>query len=116
MAARRTNSALPKTRRPPATTSEARENQLISKAVDLAEKQLEEGTASAQVISHYLKLGSSREQLEQKRLELENSFLGAKTEALAAQGRIEELMVEAISAFRSYAGDEPQELDDYDEE
>ena len=94
-------------RRPPATTPEGRENQLISKAVDLAEKQLEEGTASAQVISHYLKLGSSRERLEQERLGMEVSLLGAKREAMASAARVEELYGAAINAMRAYAGQEP---------
>jgi hypothetical protein len=74
-----------KKRRPPATTPEARENQLIALAVDLAEKQLSEGTASSQVISHYLKLGSTREQLEKQKLEKENELLKAKTEAIKSQ-------------------------------
>lgn len=95
---------LPKSRRPPATTPEARENQLISKAVDLAEKQLAEGTASAQVITHYLKLGSSREKLEQERLANENELLVAKREAMASAARVEELYSAAIDAMRAYAG------------
>ena len=40
---------------------EARENLLVSLAIDLAEKQLREGSASAQVITHYLKLAGRRE-------------------------------------------------------
>ena len=55
--------------RRPALTPEARENQLISLAVDLAEKQLQEGTASSQVITHYLKLGSTKEKIEKEILE-----------------------------------------------
>lgn len=94
-------------RRPPATTPEGRENQLISKAVDLAEKQLAEGTASAQVITHYLKLGSSREKLEQERLENENALLVAKREAMASAARVEELYGAAIDAMRAYAGHAP---------
>lgn len=96
-----------KSRRPPATTPEARENQLISSAVDLAEKQLQEGTASAQVITHYLKLGSSREKLEQERLANENSLLVAKREAMASAARVEELYGAAIDAMRAYAGHDP---------
>jgi hypothetical protein len=70
MVTRRINEPkIPVTRRRPATTPEARENQLISQAVDLAEKQMLEGSASAQVISHFLKLGSSREKLEQERFD-----------------------------------------------
>lgn len=105
-----------RTRYPPATTPEARENQLISHAVDLAERQLLDGSASAQVISHYLKLGSSREKLEQERLEKENSLLDAKREAIASAQRVEELYTKALDAMRSYAGHEPLEItDDYEE-
>lgn len=104
------------TRRRPATTPEARENQLIAKAVDLAEKQLEKGTASAQVISHYLKLGSSREKLEQERLGLENELLVVKREALESQQRVEAIYKEALDAMRSYAGMEPSDQDNgYDD-
>lgn len=88
----------------PALTPEARENQLISLAVDLAEKQLREGTASSQVISHYLKMGSTKERIERETKELEKELLVAKTEALKSQKRSEELFAEAIKAFRSYSG------------
>lgn len=105
-----TNSS--KTKRPPATTPEGRENQLISKAVDLAEKQLSEGTASAQVITHYLKLGSSREKLEQERLTQEVSLMEAKREAMASAQRVEELYGAAIDAMRAYAGHAPLQQND----
>lgn len=90
--------------RRPALTPEARENQLISLAVDLAEKQLQEGTASSQVISHFLKMGSPKERAEREIKELEKELLVAKTEALKSQKRSEELFAEAIKAFRSYSG------------
>ena len=104
----------PKTKstRPPATTPEGRENQLVSLAVDLAEQQLSEGTASAQVITHYLKLGSTREKLEQERISKENELLRAKVESMASVKRIEELYETALNAMRSYAG---QPLDDFDD-
>ena len=92
-----------------ATTTEGRENQLIALAVDLAEKQLEDGSASAQVISHYLKLGSTREQLEQERLQRENELLKARVEQLASAKRIEELYETALNAMRTYAGQDPNE-------
>lgn len=91
-------------RRRPATTPEARENQLVSMAFDLAEKQLRDGTASSQVVTHYLKLGSSREKLEQERLRGENHLLKAKAEAMESQKRVEELYGKALDAMRSYAG------------
>ena len=91
-------------RRPPATTPEGREQQLVAAAVDLAEAQLLDGTASAQVITHYLKLGSSREKLEQERLRHENELTAAKIESLASQQRVEELYANAMRAFSSYKG------------
>lgn len=91
-------------RRRPATTPEARENQLVSLAVDLAEQQLKDGSASSQVITHYLKLGSSREKLEQERLRRENVLLKTKAEAMESAKRVEELYGQALDAMRSYAG------------
>lgn len=88
----------------PADSPEARENQLIAAAVDLAEKQLIEGTASPSVITHYLRLGSRKEQLEREKLERENEVLRAKAEALESNRRTEELYSEAIEAMRSYSG------------
>ena len=109
-----------KPKRRPATTEEARENQLISAAIDLAEKQLVEGTASAQVITHYLKLGSTREKLEQERLYRENELLGARVDTLASAKKVEELYSAALDAMRSYAGREiatrDEEYDGYDED
>lgn len=91
-------------RRPPATTPEARENQMISLAVDLAEKQLEKGTASSQVITHFLKLGSVREKLEKEMLEQQKELLKAKTEAIHSGKRVEDLYVNALNAMRAYTG------------
>ena len=100
----------PPSRRPPATTPEGRENQLIASAVDLAEQQMRDGTASSQIITHYLKLGSTREQLEQERLAQENKLLQAKIDAMASVKRVEELYETALNAMRSYAGAEPLDL------
>lgn len=88
----------------PALTPEARENQLISLAVDLAEKQLQEGTASSQVITHYLKLGSTKERLEKEKLAEENKLLRARTEALQSAKKQEELFEQAIKAMHRYSG------------
>lgn len=104
-----------KPHRRPASTEEGRENQLVTLAIDLAEKQLSEGTASSQVITHYLKLGSTRERLEQERLARENELLVSKVEMMASGRRVEELYEAALGAMRSYAGlgvDEMEELDD----
>ena len=95
----------------PALTPEARENQLISLAIDLAQKQLQEGTASSQVITHYLKLGSTKERLEKERLEAENKLLHARTAALESSERVEKLYAEAIDAMKRYSGNSD---DDYE--
>jgi hypothetical protein len=103
-------------RRRPATTPEARENQLISQAYDLAEEQIRAGTASAQVISHFLKRGSTREKLEEERLIMENELTEQKIEAIKAQQRIEELYSSALAAMSSYQGTPVEESDvDYDD-
>ena len=100
-------------RRAPAKTVEARENQLISLAVDLAEKQLSEGTASSQVITHYLKLGSTMERLEKEKLKQENELLKAKTESLKSAQRVEELYINALNSMRRYSGGtDTEEIDD----
>lgn len=97
----------PKTRRKPATTPEARESQLVSLAHDLAEEQILAGTASSQVITHFLKLGSTREKLEQERLAAENALTERKIENLAAANRMEELYERAINAMQLYSGSAP---------
>lgn len=93
-------------RKKPATamTPEARENQMISLAIDLAEQQLLDGTASSQVITHYLKLGSSKERLEMEKLKRENKLLIAKAENLESAKRIEELYEDALNAMKIYSG------------
>lgn len=108
MPARRRRSERDQTPRRPATTPEGRENEMVSAAIDLAEDQIRSGTASSQVITHFLKLGSTRERLEQQRLEHENELTRVKIESLESQKRVEELYMEALNAMRSYAGDLPR--------
>lgn len=91
-------------KRRPALTPEARENQMISYAIDLAEKQLIEGTASSQVITHFLKLGSSKERIEKEILEKQKSLIEAKTKAYQSSDEIKVLYTEALKAMRTYSG------------
>jgi uncharacterized protein YcaQ len=97
----------------PALTPEARENQLIDLAINLAEKQLEEGTASSQVITHYLRLGCMRERLEREKLKKENELLEAKTEAIRTSKHTEELYADAIAAMKLYGGHDEEPQQDY---
>lgn len=94
-----------------ASTPEVREQQLVGAAIDLAERQIAAGTASAQVITHYLKLGSSRERLEQERLAMEVELQKAKIDQMASAARVEELYIGALNAMRSYQGQPPLETE-----
>lgn len=89
---------------PPSATPEGRENQLIAAAYDLAEKQIREGTASAMVLAHFLKLGSTRGRIEQQLLIEQTRLASSKAEAIESQKKIEDLYAEAINAFRLYNG------------
>lgn len=117
MAARRVDgSGKPaRPRQPPARTPQDREDQLVALAVDLAERQMLDGSASSQLITHYLKLGSSRERLEQERMRHEIELMEVKREAMESAARVEEMYAEAMRAFSSYAGNEVPELEGSDE-
>ena len=104
MAKVKTSSNSNKNKMRPALTPEARENQMIFLATELAEQQLRDGTASSQVITHFLKLGSSKEKLEHEILKEQKKLITAKTESLESSKRIEELYTNAITAMREYGG------------
>lgn len=95
----------------PALTPEARENQMIALAVDLAEQQLREGTASSQVITHFLKLGSTKERIEKEILEKQKELIDAKTDSYRSQQHGEELYEKAISAILRYSGADQEHED-----
>lgn len=96
----------------PARSPEERENQMISLAVDLAEQQLRDGTASSQVITHYLKLGSTKERIEKEILEEQKKLYAAKTEQLQSAKRLEEVYTKAVRAMQIYKGDLEEGSDD----
>src|SRR5690348_4138652 len=99
-------------RRKPATSPEEREMQLADIAYDLAEEQIRSGTASSQVITHFLKVGSTRERIEQERMRHEVELMQVKKEQLEGQKRVEELYVNALEAMRGYSGLGPGPQDD----
>lgn len=94
---------------PPARSIENRENQLIEKAYDLAEERLDNKTASAQEIVHFLKMGTAKAQLEKKKLEAEMQLLVSKKDAIDSAKRSEEKYDEAMRAFQEYHGDNNDE-------
>jgi hypothetical protein len=114
MATGRGKSTPERPQRPPATTPEGRENQLIAMAMDEAERQIREGKATSQLLTHFLKLGSTREDLEKQRLAQENKLLEAKVEQIASEKRVEDLYAKAIVAMRAYSG-HPVEDDEQDQ-
>lgn len=88
----------------PATNPKDREDEMINLAVDLAEQQLRDGTASTTVLVHYLKLGSTRGMLEQEMLENKTQMIKAQTESIKSSKRMEDLYNNALSAMRLYSG------------
>lgn len=99
----------------PGLTPEAREDQLVALATNLAEKQMIEGTASSQVITHYLKIGSTKERIEREILKKQKDLIEAKTEQIKSEKRVEELYAQALNAMRRYQGQEVSDEEDYDD-
>lgn len=85
-------------------TPKARENQLINLAVDLAERQLRDGSATAQVITHFLKLATTKEQLENDKLRADLDLATAKIKQIESQQEIKEMYGKALAAMKSYQG------------
>lgn len=102
----------------PPITDEAREKRCISEAIDMAEEQILNRTASSQVITHFLKLGTSLAELEKEKLRNENALLAAKTESLKAEAKNAEMFQKAMDAMKSYQGlrDLDADDEDYDDE
>jgi len=103
----------PRRHRRAAMTPEERENQLVGAAIDLAEKQIRMGTASAQVITYYLKQSSPREKAELEKVKQENELLKARVKQLASMERIEEMYSKALDAMKAYSG-QTVDVDDDD--
>lgn len=98
----------------PALTPEGRENQLIALAMDLVEQRLRDGTATSQEVTHFLRLGSPRNRLEEEKLKKEIELLEAKKSDLESREKVEELYSEAMKAFGIYSGQANVNFDDFD--
>lgn len=95
----------PNLKRPAAITPEQRNTQLIAMSYDAAEDMIRSGKATSQVIIHFLKQGTARDELEKTKLELEGQLLRARTDQVAASEDVRELMTEVISAMKEYKGE-----------
>lgn len=109
---RQANSSGRRTKLPPATTPEARELQMVNLAFDVAESQLLEGTASAQVITHLLKLGSSRNQKEMEKLQADLDKARAQIKHMEQSSQGEAKLDAALKAFRRYSGQNEEDSDE----
>lgn len=109
MAARLRSDGPQPRRRPPARNPEDREIQIAAKAIGLVERQIDEGTVSAQVLSHYVKFASREAELQREKLRRENELLKAKVDGMASTQRLESLYEDAIKAMRSYSGEDEED-------
>lgn len=114
--AKRSKSSAPvveRTKLPPVRTAQARENQLINLAIDLVERQLQDGSASSQVITHFLKLATTREKLENEKLRSDLRVAEAKIKQYNSADELKELYAAAMDAMKGYSADSEDEEDDY---
>lgn len=102
-------------KRSSARSVEGKENEMIGLAIDEAERRIRDGTASSQIITHYLKLGTTRERLEKDIMEEKRKLLRAQTESIESSKRIERLYEKAIKAMKTYSPNF-EEDDEFDEE
>lgn len=98
---------------PPALSPEAMENRIIAKTYKLVEKRIDDETATAQELVHFLKLGSERARLERENLIAQNKLLMAKTDAIASEKNMESIYLDAVAAMSRYTGSVPPDEDEY---
>lgn len=92
-------------RTPPiARTPEAQENEMIALAMEAARKKIEDGSASSQIIVHFLQLGTEKARLEREKLRAESTLAMAKAEAMKSLQTSDQITEEALSAFKRYQG------------
>lgn len=90
----------------PSVDPESRERQIMNKAINLVEKQIEEGTVSATVLVHYLKRSTKREELEQEILQSQRDLILAKTSSITKGQELEKTVDDAMKALRDIKGEE----------
>lgn len=96
----------------PSLSPAGREQYMVSIAEKLAEEQILDGTASSQVLSHYLKLGTKREELERAHIEYKNELLKAKADVIQQNNETQSLYKEAMQMFKRYQGGGDSEDED----
>ena len=97
----------------PARTKEAREQQLENLAMNLAEEKLRNGTASSQIICHFLNLATEKAELDREKVRADVKLQNAKVDAIESQKQTEEMYAKAIAAMQRYQGHMDDSYDDY---
>lgn len=85
-------------------TLEEQERRMINLAMDLAERQLIEGTASSQTINHFLELGDSMQDIRRRAAENRMALNQAKIESYNQAKISDEKASKAVEALKLYAG------------
>lgn len=86
---------------------------MVNLAYSAVQKRIEDGTASAMELVHFLKIGTTEHELQMRLLEAENELRAAKKAELESRQNVEELYKNALAAMRSYRGapeDDDEEL------
>lgn len=104
-----------KERKKPARTPKQRENQIINLVMDVVEQKIIDGTASSQILCHFLKLATEKERLENDKLRGELELAKARVRQIDMQEDLKSLYEGAVSAMRGYRStnenDEEQEYE-----
>lgn len=95
-------------------TAEGKESQLINLAMKLAEKKLRDGTASSQIITHFLGLATAKAQLEAEKLKADVKLSSAKVDKINSDRDMKNIYEQVIDAMKKYQGE--MEDDDYEDE
>lgn len=91
-------------RKSAARTPEAREQEMIALAMDLAEQKLRDGSAPAPLVMLFAKAGLDRERLEREGLEINNRLGHTKASQIEQMTQSNEKLDRVFKALRTYQG------------
>lgn len=89
---------------PPDLSSSAIEKRLIAKAYAEAERRIDNGTATSEMICLFLKAGSNKHYIDEQKTQAELDYTRAKVDLVRSQIKTEEMIVAAMDAMKMYQG------------
>lgn len=91
------------------------EEKMIGLAMNLVEQRLRDGTATSQETTFWLRLAAQREQdaINREMMEKQMALMEAKIQSLQASDRMEQLITDAMEAFKRYSGYSDDDDTDY---